>query len=220
MKESDRIAAVVDGLNGLGGDLEAPPDGFVVRGTGGLRGGVIDAAGDHRTAMLGAIAGLASREGVRVVGMEAGGRVLPRLHGGSRAPAAMTTRIRLALLAAVLLRALRRLRRPARRLAGRRAVLDRAARELGRARLRGDQRAAGLHPRARAAARSRERAAVRHVARVRGHARLVGARGDDRVGDRSPDGRRSTGRTARSSSAAGCGPVVVQRLLPASRTHR
>ena len=71
VKESDRIAAVVDGLNALGGDLEALPDGFVVRGTGGLRGGVIDAAGDHRTAMLGAIAGLASREGVRVVGMEA-----------------------------------------------------------------------------------------------------------------------------------------------------
>ena len=71
VKESDRIAAVVDGLTALGGDLEALPDGFVVRGTGGLRGGVIDAAGDHRTAMLGAIAGLASREGVRVVGMEA-----------------------------------------------------------------------------------------------------------------------------------------------------
>jgi 3-phosphoshikimate 1-carboxyvinyltransferase len=71
VKESDRIAAVVNGLNGLGGDLEALPDGFVVRGTGGLRGGVIDAQGDHRTAMLGAIAGLASREGVRVVGMEA-----------------------------------------------------------------------------------------------------------------------------------------------------
>jgi len=71
VKESDRIAAVVDGLNALGGDLEALPDGFVVRGTGGLRGGVIDAAHDHRTAMLGAIAGLASREGVRVLGMEA-----------------------------------------------------------------------------------------------------------------------------------------------------
>jgi 3-phosphoshikimate 1-carboxyvinyltransferase len=71
LKESDRIAAVVDGLNALGGDLEALPDGFVVRGSGGLRGGVIDAAGDHRTAMLGAIAGLASRDGVRVIGMEA-----------------------------------------------------------------------------------------------------------------------------------------------------
>jgi 3-phosphoshikimate 1-carboxyvinyltransferase len=71
VKESDRIATVVDGLRGLGGDIEATDDGFVVRGTGGLRGGVIEAHGDHRLAMMGAIAGLASREGVEVVGMEA-----------------------------------------------------------------------------------------------------------------------------------------------------
>lgn len=71
LKESDRITTVVDGLNGLGGDLEATDDGFVVRGTGGLRGGSIEAHGDHRLAMLGAVAGLASREGVTVVGMEA-----------------------------------------------------------------------------------------------------------------------------------------------------
>ncbi len=71
LKESDRIATVVDGLNGLGGDLEATEDGFIVRGSGGLRGGSIDAHGDHRLAMLGAVAGLASREGVTVVGMEA-----------------------------------------------------------------------------------------------------------------------------------------------------
>ncbi len=71
VKESDRIAAVVDGLNGLGGDLEATDDGFVVRGTGGLRGGRISSGGDHRMAMLGAVAGLASRDGVEVRGMEA-----------------------------------------------------------------------------------------------------------------------------------------------------
>ena len=71
LKESDRIATVVDGLRGLGADIEATEDGFAVRGTGGLRGGAIDAHGDHRLAMLGAVAGLASREGVEVVGMEA-----------------------------------------------------------------------------------------------------------------------------------------------------
>ena len=71
VKESDRIATVVEGLNGLGGDLEATDDGFVVRGTGGLKGGTIHSHGDHRLAMLGAIAGLASDEGVEVVGMEA-----------------------------------------------------------------------------------------------------------------------------------------------------
>jgi 3-phosphoshikimate 1-carboxyvinyltransferase len=69
-KESDRIAGVVDGLRGLGGDIEATEDGFAVRGGGGLRGGVIDARGDHRLAMMGAVAGLASREGVEVLGME------------------------------------------------------------------------------------------------------------------------------------------------------
>ncbi|MDX6641548.1 MAG: 3-phosphoshikimate 1-carboxyvinyltransferase [Solirubrobacteraceae bacterium] len=71
LKESDRIAGIVDGLNGLGGDLEATPDGFVVRGTDGLRGGTIASHGDHRLAMVGAVAGLASVDGVEVVGMEA-----------------------------------------------------------------------------------------------------------------------------------------------------
>jgi 3-phosphoshikimate 1-carboxyvinyltransferase len=70
-KESDRIATVVDGLRGLGAAIEATEDGFVVDGAGGLRGGALAAHGDHRLAMLGAVAGLASREGVEVVGMEA-----------------------------------------------------------------------------------------------------------------------------------------------------
>ena len=71
VKESDRIAGVVEGLGGLGADIEATADGFAVRGTGGLRGGSIDARGDHRLAMLGAVAGLASSDGVEVEGMEA-----------------------------------------------------------------------------------------------------------------------------------------------------
>ncbi|HEV7174824.1 MAG TPA: 3-phosphoshikimate 1-carboxyvinyltransferase [Solirubrobacteraceae bacterium] len=71
LKESDRIATVVDGLRGLGAEIEATADGFVVRGGGGLRGGVLDAHGDHRLALLGAVAGLASREGVEVIGMAA-----------------------------------------------------------------------------------------------------------------------------------------------------
>jgi len=71
VKESDRIAGVVEGLRGLGADIEAADDGFAVRGSSGLRGGSIDARGDHRLAMMGAVAGLASREGVEVVGMDA-----------------------------------------------------------------------------------------------------------------------------------------------------
>jgi 3-phosphoshikimate 1-carboxyvinyltransferase len=71
LKESDRIATVVDGLRGLGAAIEATEDGFAVTGTGGLRGGRIDSHGDHRLAMLGAVAGLASRDGVVVAGMDA-----------------------------------------------------------------------------------------------------------------------------------------------------
>ena len=71
VKESDRIASVVEGLRGLGAEIEATDDGFAVRGSGGLRGGAIDARGDHRLAMMGAVAGLASREGVEVIGMDA-----------------------------------------------------------------------------------------------------------------------------------------------------
>src|SRR5262245_26750419 len=65
-KESDRIAGIVEGLSGLGAEIEARPDGFAVRGTGKLGGGRLDARGDHRLAMAGAIAGLASRGGVEV----------------------------------------------------------------------------------------------------------------------------------------------------------
>src|ERR1700686_894424 len=81
VKESDRIAGVVDGLRGLGADIEATGDGFAVRGTGGVHGGTIDARGDHRLAMMGAVAGLASREGTEVLGMEAAAVSYPAFMG-------------------------------------------------------------------------------------------------------------------------------------------
>jgi 3-phosphoshikimate 1-carboxyvinyltransferase len=86
LKESDRIDGVVNGLRDLGADIEGTPDGFVVRGDGSpLRGGTIDAHGDHRMAMLGAVAGLASEEGVEVVGMEASAVSYPRFEDDLRA---------------------------------------------------------------------------------------------------------------------------------------
>jgi 3-phosphoshikimate 1-carboxyvinyltransferase len=78
VKESDRIAGVVEALNDLGGEAEATEDGFVVHGTGGLRGGTVRSRGDHRMAMLGAVAGLASADGVTVEGMEAAAVSYPR----------------------------------------------------------------------------------------------------------------------------------------------
>jgi 3-phosphoshikimate 1-carboxyvinyltransferase len=86
LKESDRIAGVVEGLRGLGADIEARPDGFAVRGDGSpLRGGTIHARGDHRMAMLGAVAGLASTAGVEVVGMDAAAVSYPEFERDLRA---------------------------------------------------------------------------------------------------------------------------------------
>jgi 3-phosphoshikimate 1-carboxyvinyltransferase len=70
-KESDRIATVTEALSALGVRVEASGDGMSIEGDGGLRGGTVDSHGDHRIAMLGAIAGLASREGVEVDGIDA-----------------------------------------------------------------------------------------------------------------------------------------------------
>jgi len=72
VKESDRVESVKDVLKPLGIRIETRHDGFRVRGvpTRPKGGGVVDAAGDHRIAMLAAVAGLVSREGVEIRGAE------------------------------------------------------------------------------------------------------------------------------------------------------
>lgn len=71
-KESDRIATVAAALTSIGITVKTTEDGMVVTGGGAPPpGGTVDSAGDHRIAMMGAVAGLASRGGVTVVGIEA-----------------------------------------------------------------------------------------------------------------------------------------------------
>jgi 3-phosphoshikimate 1-carboxyvinyltransferase len=71
-KESDRIETVVNGLRALGVHIKATPDGFRVRGVPARpKGGTMDSGGDHRIAMLAAVAGLVSREGVVIGDAEA-----------------------------------------------------------------------------------------------------------------------------------------------------
>ena len=71
VKETDRIEAVTDGLRPLGARIHSRDDGWTVTGVPQrLRGGRIDSRGDHRIAMLGAVAGLASREGVTIEGAD------------------------------------------------------------------------------------------------------------------------------------------------------
>lgn len=58
VKESDRIKAVIDGINKMGGKAEVIDNGFVVYGPTRLKGEEIETYGDHRIAMAFAIAGL------------------------------------------------------------------------------------------------------------------------------------------------------------------
>ena len=67
VKESDRLQSVRDALWRVGGHIEVEEDGWFIRGVPArLRGGSVDPHGDHRIAMLGAIAGLYSEEGVTI----------------------------------------------------------------------------------------------------------------------------------------------------------
>lgn len=70
-KESDRIAALADGLRALGGHVEETEDGFHVAGRRRLEGGEADAAGDHRLAMAFAVAALGGRGPSRIRNAEA-----------------------------------------------------------------------------------------------------------------------------------------------------
>jgi 3-phosphoshikimate 1-carboxyvinyltransferase len=72
VKETDRIETVTTSLKALGVRIAASDDGFRVRGVPSRpRGGGMGSFGDHRLAMLGAVAGLVSREGVRLEDAEA-----------------------------------------------------------------------------------------------------------------------------------------------------
>jgi 3-phosphoshikimate 1-carboxyvinyltransferase len=72
VKESDRIAAMAEGLSALGVCVRAGADDVEIEGLGGAlaRGGAtIDPRGDHRIAMSFAVAGLRAREGLGIVDM-------------------------------------------------------------------------------------------------------------------------------------------------------
>ncbi|TBR39564.1 MULTISPECIES: 3-phosphoshikimate 1-carboxyvinyltransferase [Dyella] len=65
VKESDRIATMAAGLRAIGARIEETPDGAMIDG-GSLAGGTVESHGDHRIAMSFAIAGLLSRDGIRI----------------------------------------------------------------------------------------------------------------------------------------------------------
>lgn len=70
LKESDRLAAVAEGLTALGAFVTERPDGLSIHG-GGVRGGEADGYRDHRMVMAWAIAALGAEQPVTVRGAEA-----------------------------------------------------------------------------------------------------------------------------------------------------
>jgi 3-phosphoshikimate 1-carboxyvinyltransferase len=79
VKESDRIAALVENLKRMGARVEERADGLKVegRGAGKLHGAEIDPKGDHRIAMAFAVAGLAAEGKTVIRGAECAGVSYP-----------------------------------------------------------------------------------------------------------------------------------------------
>ena len=69
-KESDRLATITAALRALGGHVTETDDGLIIEGQAVLRGGVADAANDHRIAMLLAVAATCCDSPVTVRGAE------------------------------------------------------------------------------------------------------------------------------------------------------
>lgn len=71
LKESDRIASVLQMLRGLGAEAEETADGLLIRGGNRLPGGTVDSCNDHRIAMAAAIGSILCDGPVTVTGAEA-----------------------------------------------------------------------------------------------------------------------------------------------------
>ena len=74
VKESDRIAAMANGLSAIGLPVDATADGMRIRGRGGeatpFAGGVVESRGDHRIAMAFSVAALRARAPIRILDTE------------------------------------------------------------------------------------------------------------------------------------------------------
>lgn len=70
LKESNRLLAMTECINSLGGHAEETPDGMIINGTGSLNGGSVDGFGDHRVVMSAAIASCICENEVEIIGAE------------------------------------------------------------------------------------------------------------------------------------------------------
>ena len=81
LKESDRLQTTAKLIRNLGGAVDELPDGLVIHGTGGLRGGAVDSCNDHRIAMSAAVAAGLCTESVTVSGAQCVKKSYPAFWG-------------------------------------------------------------------------------------------------------------------------------------------
>src|SRR3954453_93741 len=67
VKETDRLAAMAQGLTTLGVENKLQPDGLWIRGGDGFKGGKVESRGDHRIAMSFAVASLRAKSEIEIL---------------------------------------------------------------------------------------------------------------------------------------------------------
>ena len=77
LKESDRLAAMVDVITSLGGEAYADSDSITICGSGSLKGGKVDGYNDHRIVMSATIASCICKNDVIITGAEAVNKSYP-----------------------------------------------------------------------------------------------------------------------------------------------
>ena len=85
IKESDRLQTVSGAINALGGRAEQTDDGLVIQGAEKLAGGEVDAANDHRIAMMAAVLATRAEAPVTIRGAECVAKSYPAFFEDFRA---------------------------------------------------------------------------------------------------------------------------------------
>ena len=78
LKESDRLRTTREALTALGADIIETSDGLIINGRPSLKGGTVSSCGDHRIAMMAAIASVVCEDTVAIRDAEAVNKSYPR----------------------------------------------------------------------------------------------------------------------------------------------
>jgi len=80
IKESDRIKAVREMIEALGGDCTETEEGLIIKGKAALAGGTVDSVNDHRIAMSAAVAAIVCKEPVTIFDAQSVNKSYPAFY--------------------------------------------------------------------------------------------------------------------------------------------